>query len=52
MANQNPYVDPSPPPTVGAATAVVLVGMDGSETSWDAVSWASGEARRLRAITR
>ena len=48
MVNQNPYVDPSPLPRAGAATAVVLVGMDGSETSWDALSWACGEARRLR----
>jgi nucleotide-binding universal stress UspA family protein len=37
-----------PQPAVGAATAVVLVGIDGSETSWDALSWACGEARRLR----
>lgn len=36
------------PPTVGAATIVVLVGIDGSETSYDALSWACGEARRLR----
>jgi nucleotide-binding universal stress UspA family protein len=48
MADQNPYIDPLPLPTVGAATAVVLVGIDGSETSWDALSWACGEARRLR----
>jgi nucleotide-binding universal stress UspA family protein len=48
MANQNPYADPRPRPTVGAATAVVLVGIDGSETSWHALSWACGEARRLR----
>ena len=48
MANQNPYVDPLLPPTVGTATAVVLVGIDGSETSWHALSWACGEARRLR----
>jgi nucleotide-binding universal stress UspA family protein len=47
MANQNPYLDPGPSPTVGAG-AVVLVGIDGSETSWDAFSWACGEARRLR----
>jgi nucleotide-binding universal stress UspA family protein len=44
--NPNPYVDPRPSPTVGAA--VVLVGIDGSETSWCALSWACGEARRLR----
>src|ERR1700730_16135270 len=44
MVTQNPW----PQPAVGAATAVVLVGIDGSETSWDALSWACGEARRLR----
>ena len=48
MVNHNPHGDPSLPPTVGAATAVVLVGIDGSETSWNALSWACGEARRLR----
>lgn len=48
MVDQNPFVDPMPLPIVGAATAVVLVGIDGSETSWDALSWACGEARRLR----
>jgi hypothetical protein len=47
MANENPYVDPRPSPTAAAA-AVVLVGIDGSETSWGALSWACGEARRLR----
>lgn len=29
--------------------ATVVVGLDGSETSWDACSWACGEARRLGA---
>jgi nucleotide-binding universal stress UspA family protein len=48
MVDQNPFADPLPQPAVGAATAVVLVGIDGSETSWDALSWACGEARRLR----
>jgi Universal stress protein family len=48
MVNRNPHGDPLPLPTVGAATVVVLVGMDGSETSWHALSWACGEARRLR----
>ena len=47
MANENPSVDPWPSPTAAAA-AVVLVGIDGSETSWGALSWACGEARRLR----
>jgi hypothetical protein len=48
MVNQNPYVDPLLPPTIGADTAVVLLGIDGSETSWHALSWACGEARQLR----
>jgi nucleotide-binding universal stress UspA family protein len=47
MANHNPHADPLPPPTAGAAP-VVLVGIDGSPTSWCALSWACGEARRLR----
>ena len=47
MVSQNPYVDPWPSPAVDAA-AVVLVGVDGSENSWYALSWACGEARRLR----
>jgi nucleotide-binding universal stress UspA family protein len=34
-------------PAGGPATAAVLVGLDGSETSWDAFWWACGEARRL-----
>jgi K+-sensing histidine kinase KdpD len=48
MASQDPHADPLPPPRVGTATAVVLVGIDGSETSWNALYWACGEARRLR----
>jgi nucleotide-binding universal stress UspA family protein len=28
--------------------AVLVVGVDGSETSWNAFSWACGEARRLQ----
>jgi nucleotide-binding universal stress UspA family protein len=32
-----------PPPTA----AVIVVGVDGSETSWDALWWACGEALRL-----
>ncbi len=48
MAGRDPEGDPQAAPTVGAATALVLVGFDGSETSWDAFSWACGEARRLR----
>jgi nucleotide-binding universal stress UspA family protein len=46
-ANQNPHRNPWPSPAAAAA-AVVLVGIDGSETSWYALSWACGEARRLR----
>ncbi len=34
-------------PARGSATAAVLVGLDGSGTSWDAFWWACGEARRL-----
>jgi nucleotide-binding universal stress UspA family protein len=34
-------------PARGPATAAVLVGLDGSGTSWDAFWWACGEARRL-----
>lgn len=45
--SQSPFINPLPP-AVGAATVVVLVGMDGSKTSWDALSWACGEVRRLR----
>jgi nucleotide-binding universal stress UspA family protein len=37
-----------PLPGGGPLTAaVVVVGLDGSETSWDAFWWACGEARRL-----
>jgi nucleotide-binding universal stress UspA family protein len=31
----------------GPVSAVVVVGVDGSDTSWDAFSWACGETRRL-----
>ncbi|MCU1494733.1 MAG: universal stress protein UspA [Acidimicrobiaceae bacterium] len=34
-------------PGAPATTTVVVVGIDGSETSWDAFWWACGEARRL-----
>jgi nucleotide-binding universal stress UspA family protein len=30
-----------------SASAVVVVGIDGSDTSWDAFCWACGETRRL-----
>jgi nucleotide-binding universal stress UspA family protein len=33
--------------TGGSAAYVVLVGVDGSESSWNALSWACGEANRL-----
>jgi nucleotide-binding universal stress UspA family protein len=29
--------------------AMIVIGVDGSETSWDACSWACGESRRLSA---
>jgi nucleotide-binding universal stress UspA family protein len=32
-----------------AAASVIVVGLDGSPTSWDAFAWAAGEAIRLRA---
>lgn len=31
---------------VGATAPVIVVGLDGSPTSWDAFSWAAGEAER------
>lgn len=34
-----------------ATTAVVVVGIDGSETSWDAFWWACGETKRLSGRT-
>src|ERR1700683_2934310 len=34
-------------PSVNASRAVVVVGIDGSGTSWDAFHWACGETRRL-----
>jgi len=33
--------------TAGPGCAAVVVGLDGSQTSWDAFWWACGEARRL-----
>ena len=33
--------------SAGSASAVVVVGIDGSDTSWDAFCWACGETRRL-----
>jgi nucleotide-binding universal stress UspA family protein len=47
MVKENRCGGPWPSPTAAAA-AVVLVGIDGSATSWYALSWACGEARRLR----
>jgi nucleotide-binding universal stress UspA family protein len=37
--------------SVGSTAAVVVVGIDGSETSWDAFHWACGETRRLAGRT-
>ena len=38
---------PSSPMGTGATTArVIVVGLDGSQTSWDAFCWAAGEATR------
>jgi nucleotide-binding universal stress UspA family protein len=33
--------------SASSASAVVVVGIDGSNTSWDAFCWACGETRRL-----
>lgn len=35
-----------PRPPGGATAPVIVVGLDGSPTSWDAFSWAAGEALR------
>lgn len=32
----------------GSAASVIVVGVDGSETSWDALWWATGQALRTR----
>ena len=37
--------------SVNPAGVVVLVGIDGSDTSWDAFHWACGETRRLAGRT-
>jgi nucleotide-binding universal stress UspA family protein len=39
--------DPVHDSPASSASAVVVVGIDGSDTSWDAFFWACGEARRL-----
>lgn len=41
--HRNPLHDPP----ASRSTAVVVVGVDGSDPSWDAICWACGEARRL-----
>ena len=41
-------VDP-PATTDGRTAPVIVVGVDGSATSWDAFSWAAGEAARTHA---
>jgi nucleotide-binding universal stress UspA family protein len=49
MAMIPPQTEGSPnsPTGAGAATAqVIVVGLDGSPTSWDAFCWAAGEATR------
>ena len=33
-------------PAIGATVPVIVVGLDGSPTSWDAFSWAAGQAAR------
>jgi nucleotide-binding universal stress UspA family protein len=33
--------------SAGSASAVIVVGIDGSDTSWDAFCWACGETTRL-----
>ena len=38
---------PDTKPAGGRDTVAVVVGLDGSATSWDAFWWACGEARRL-----
>jgi nucleotide-binding universal stress UspA family protein len=40
----NPLPEPQ---SLMASTPVVVVGIDGSDTSWDAFWWACGEVRRL-----
>jgi len=37
---------PTSPAGAGASTKVIVVGLDGSPTSWDAFCWAAGEATR------
>jgi nucleotide-binding universal stress UspA family protein len=39
----------TPPGDGPAAAATVVVGVDGSDASWDAFCWACGQARRLGA---
>lgn len=36
----------SPVRAVGSSAPLIVVGLDGSSTSWDAFSWAAGEANR------
>lgn len=35
------------PPGEGASASTIVIGFDGSETSWDALWWACGEAARV-----
>jgi len=45
----DPLTIGQPPKIRDKHRATVVVGLDGSDTSWDACSWACGEARRLGA---
>jgi nucleotide-binding universal stress UspA family protein len=47
MADEPDLAGVAAPSGSGAGTATIVVGFDGSETSWDALWWACGEARRL-----
>jgi nucleotide-binding universal stress UspA family protein len=43
-----PLIDAGPVPAAGArGKTTIVVGLDGSETSWSALWWACGEAERL-----
>lgn len=42
-----PHPDPSPAESRRADDIAVVIGLDGSDSSWDAFWWGCGEARRL-----
>ena len=51
LPNAHDVIPPDPlvPSTGGRVhSAVLVVGLDGSDTSWNAFSWACGQAQRLR----